>query len=150
MEKINLGIFAEFNFVVEFDDQIVGGFQDLSGLDVNDVAAARNMPSTANIVLKNGVMRADWLGAWRTAIEKGQSEQRSVTIIFRNKMLEACIQRAWPRKIEGPALDATSNDIAIETVELTGEGITINPIDGSSQTTWTEEYQGGSAEAERL
>ena len=57
MEKINRGAFAEFNFVVEFDDQIVGGFQDLSGLDVNDVAAARNMPSTANIVLKNGVMR---------------------------------------------------------------------------------------------
>ena len=150
MEKINRGIFAEFNFVVELDDQIVGGFHDLSGLDVNDVAAARNMPTTANIVLKNGVMRADWLGEWRTAIEKGQSEQRSVTIIFRNKKLEACIQRAWPRKIEGPALDARSNDIAIETVELTGEGITINPIDGSSQTTWTEEYQGGSAEAERL
>lgn len=148
MDKRNPDPFSQFNFIVELDGEIVGGFQDISGLNADN--DDRNTPSTATIVLKNGVMLADQCRAWRTAIKKKQSEQRRVAITSRTKNFEAHIQRAWPKKIKGPSLDARSNDIAVETVELKGEGIKIAPIDASPQPTWSEEYQGGSAEAERL
>jgi phage tail-like protein len=35
------------------------------------------------------------------------------------------IFQAWPVKCEGPGLKATGNDIAIETLELAHEGITV-------------------------
>ena len=34
-------------------------------------------------------------------------------------------ENAWVNKIEGPALKASSNDVAMESVELVHEGLTI-------------------------
>lgn len=32
---------------------------------------------------------------------------------------------AWPKRCPGPSLDATGNDVAIESLTLTGEGIDV-------------------------
>jgi len=35
------------------------------------------------------------------------------------------VSQAWPVKIEGPGLKATGNEIAIESIELVHEGLSV-------------------------
>ena len=35
------------------------------------------------------------------------------------------VKNAWPVKLEGPGLKATGNEVAIESIELAHEGLTI-------------------------
>lgn len=35
------------------------------------------------------------------------------------------LNRAWPVKIEGPSMKGDSNEVAVESIELTHEGMTI-------------------------
>ena len=35
------------------------------------------------------------------------------------------VSQAWPTKCEGPALKATGNEIAIESIELVHEGLSL-------------------------
>jgi phage tail-like protein len=35
------------------------------------------------------------------------------------------VKEAWPCKVEGPSLNSTGNEVAIETIELCHEGLAI-------------------------
>ena len=35
------------------------------------------------------------------------------------------VRNAWPSKVDGPTLNSTGNEVAIETVELAHEGLSI-------------------------
>ena len=43
----------------------------------------------------------------------------------RQAVLRWHLRNAWPVKIEGPTLNATGNEVAIETLELAHEGLEI-------------------------
>jgi phage tail-like protein len=123
--------YAGFNFVVEIGDEseIVAGFHELSGLSSEGDAATINKPSANNIVLKRGLMRMDWLQALHTAIEKGRPEQQGIKIVSRANTGDAKwgwrVERVWPTKIDAPIFKAVPNEVAIETLELRCEGITV-------------------------
>jgi phage tail-like protein len=59
----------------------------------------------------------------------GVDDRRSVTIVLLNERREAVLrwhaENAWINKIEGPTLKASSNDVAMESLELVHEGLTI-------------------------
>jgi phage tail-like protein len=59
----------------------------------------------------------------------GVDDRRNVTIVLLNERREAVLrwnaENAWISKIEGPALKASSNDVAMESLELVHEGLTL-------------------------
>ena len=59
----------------------------------------------------------------------GHVQRRNVTITLldeqRQPVLRWLLRNAWPVKIEVPALNATGNEVAIETLELAHEGLEI-------------------------
>ena len=62
-------------------------------------------------------------------ITNGVDDRRNVTIVLLNERRQAVLrwhaENAWINKIEGPALKASSNDVAMESLELVHEGLTL-------------------------
>ena len=85
-----------------------------------------------NVSLKRGIMPAEsgnGLYEWYATIKAGTVARRPVTISLLNEEHEPVmtwkIKDAWPVKVEGPGLNATGNEIAIETLEFVHEGLDI-------------------------
>jgi phage tail-like protein len=82
------------------------------------------------IVLKRGIMAGDKdFFQWINTIALNQVERRDVVISLLNENHEPVMTwkviRAWPVKWEGPTLKADGSEVAIETLELAHEGITL-------------------------
>jgi phage tail-like protein len=133
-----------FNFLVEIDGISIAAFCEVSGLtSETDVIEYRNgsdktntvrklpgLTSYANIVLKRGVTQDTQLWQWRKAIEQGTPDRRSGSIVLlddeRNPVRRWHFTEGWPAKLEGPALNASANEVAIETIEIAHEGLRID------------------------
>jgi phage tail-like protein len=84
-----------------------------------------------NVTMKRGIIaKENGFWDWWSTIRAGTFERRTVTISLLNEEHKAvmvwAIDRAWPVKVEGPSLNATGNEIAIETVEFAHEGLTVS------------------------
>lgn len=120
------------------------GFTEVSGLDIEVQTISyregadkeyevRKMPGLKkyfNIVLKRGIVAGDnEFFEWLNSIRLNQVERRDITISLLNEEHEPVmtwkVANAFPVKIEGPSLKATGNEVAIETMELAHEGLTI-------------------------
>jgi phage tail-like protein len=95
-------------------------------------STARKLPGRAkyaNVTLKRGITGSAALYEWWTSARDGQVQRRNVTITLldeqRQPVLRWLLRNAWPVKIEGPALNATGNEVAIESLELSHEGLEI-------------------------
>ncbi len=82
----------------------------------------------SSITLKRGVIPDDsgfykWLGM----ISLNQVERRDIIILLLNEKREPVmtwsVENAWPVKVEGPLLKSTGNEVAIESIELSHEGL---------------------------
>jgi len=136
--------YKAFNFLVEIDGLTVAAFCEVSGLESETEAieyrtgsektsTVRKLPGLtkyANIVLKRGVTQDTQLWNWRKAIEQGTADRRNGSIVLlddeRNPVLRWHFFNGWVSKIAGPELNATANDIAIETIEIAPEGLTLD------------------------
>jgi phage tail-like protein len=82
-----------------------------------------------NITLKRGYTADKSLWQWYTNIFNGMPDRRNVTIVLMNERREPVLrwnaENAWINKIEGPALKASGNEVAMESVELVHEGLTL-------------------------
>jgi phage tail-like protein len=132
-----------FNFVVEIDGISIAAFCEVSGLisetavieyrngsdKLNTVRKLPGLTTYANIVLRRGVTQDNQLWQWRKAIEQGTPDRRSGAIVLlddeRNPVKRWRFTDGWPAKLEGPDLNAKANDVAIETIEIAHEGLTI-------------------------
>jgi phage tail-like protein len=131
-----------FNFRVEIFNIPVASFSEVSGLtaegDAVDYREGTDLKNTVrklaglrkytNVQLRRGYTENDLLWNWYADIASGKVERRPVAIILmdeaHNDVLRWNIDDAWINKIEGPALKASGNDVAVEMVELVHEGIT--------------------------
>ena len=91
---------------------------------VVDEAGGRPIHRFAPIVLRRALTTSPELFEWRRAVVSGKDDRRDVTIrqlaAPGSKAVNAWrLIRAWPSRWTGPELDALSNDIAIEELELT-------------------------------
>jgi phage tail-like protein len=134
--------YRSFNFILELDGAPLGGFTEVSGLSddlsaVDDRAAtepatlARKLPAlgkVASITLQRGAANRKALFEWQAA---GADAHRHATIVLRDESRQPVarwrVANAWPTKVVGPSLSATGNDVAIELLELTHEGVTTDP-----------------------
>ena len=136
--------YRAFNFRIEIDNLTVGAFSECSGLssdgDAVDYREGTDIPLNvrklvglrkyANIVLKRGYTQNTELWDWYENIVNGIPDRRNGTIILmdeaRNDVLRWNIENAWINKIEGPSFKANGNEIAMESVELVHEGLTLD------------------------
>ena len=88
------------------------------------------MQKFANITLKRGTFKGDndFYNWWNT-VALNTIERRDVTISLLNENHEPVvvwkINNAWPVKVQSTDLKADGNEVAIETIELAHEGLTI-------------------------
>ena len=131
-----------FNFVVEIDGINAAGFTECSGLSTttdvieyregNERSGARKLPGLTkftNIVLKRGMTRSRDLWNWRKTVIDGAVERKSGAIVLladdRTPVGRFRFRDGWPTKWEGPALNAKSSEVAIETLEIAHEGLEV-------------------------
>jgi len=134
--------YAQFNFLVELDGVAAAGFTEVGGLAVesdvieyrngNEDATVRKLPGLrkySNITLKRGYTANLELWKWRKTTEDGQTARRSGAIILldeaRQPVLRWIFREGWIAKYEGPALNSTTNEAAIESIEIAHEGLTL-------------------------
>ncbi|KAA1248057.1 phage tail protein [Aquimarina sp. RZ0] len=133
----------KFHFQVEWGGTKIG-FQEVSGLDVeiepleyrdgaNPEYSKINMPGMikyTDVTLKRGVFKSDndYFNWWNT-VKLNTIERRDITISLLNENHEPeviwKIKNAWPMKIQSTDLKGEGNEIAIETMMLKHEGLTI-------------------------
>ena len=133
----------KFHFQVEWGGAKIG-FTEVSGLDVErEVIEYRDGSSKeysklkqpgltkySNITLKRGSFAADNdFYNWWSSIKLDSVERRDITISLLNEEHEPVItwkvKNAWPSKITPTDLKSDDNSIAIESMEMVHEGLTI-------------------------
>ncbi|MEJ2454144.1 MAG: phage tail protein [Candidatus Thiodiazotropha sp.] len=132
-----------FNFRIEIDGLEAGSFSECSGLssdgDSVDYREGTDIPLTvrkliglrkyANITLKRGYTQNSALWDWYGNIVNGVADRRNGSVILmdeeRNDVMRWNFENAWPNKIEAPSFNASGNEVAIETIELIHEGLTL-------------------------
>lgn len=97
-----------------------------------DIGSARKQPGLTkygNITLKWGLSDSKELWDWRKMIIDGKVDdaRRNGSIIVLDEEGNPTVQwdfvRGWPTKYDPADLNAKANDIAIETLEITHEGL---------------------------
>jgi phage tail-like protein len=133
--------FRGFNFLVEIDGITQAGFQECSGLDSQtasidyreggDQNFVRKLPglnSFSALSLKRGITDSDELWKWRLTVVDGKPDLRNGSVVLLDatgaEKIRWNFTRAWPSKWTGPALNATGNAVAIETLEIMHEELT--------------------------
>ncbi|HTF20032.1 MAG TPA: phage tail protein [Chryseolinea sp.] len=133
----------KFHFQVEWGGSKIG-FTEVSGLDVErEVIEYREgsskeysklkMPGLtkfSNITLKRGSFKKDNdFYKWWVANKLETVERRDITISLLNEehtpVITWKVKNAWPSKIQPTDLKSDDNSIAIETMEIVHEGLTI-------------------------
>lgn len=132
--------YAQFNFLVEIDGLSVAGFSEVSGLTTEqdvieyregaDTQTVRKIPGLrkyGNITLKRGFTQSRELWDWRKSTIDGITERKSGAIVLldeaRAEVLRWEFSQAWIAKWEGPTLNATANEAAIESMEVAVEDL---------------------------
>jgi phage tail-like protein len=128
--------YLSFNFLVEIEGLVVGGFSDVSGfqaeIEVHDyregglndyihrLAGPARYPS--NLVLKRGITDSQTLWQWHCDVRNGIVTRRNITIILLDtagRTVRAWhLEKAYPVRWVGPELKAETNTVAVETLEL--------------------------------
>jgi phage tail-like protein len=135
--------YSPYNFYVEWNGIIHAGFRECSGLNSTQTAGeyregtdpltVRKLPGLItynNITLRRGTTNNDELWQWRSKIMKGNVERREVSIVLLDdtgkEKIRWNLTNCWPVTWSGPDFNATSNEVAVETLELAHEGISVD------------------------
>lgn len=136
--------YAGYSFRVEIDGITRAGFRNCSGLDASQEAGTyregtdrgltmRKLPGLitySDITLSRGISSDSELWQWRQTVMSGDVDRRNLSIVLMNDKGEDAIRwnvrNCWPTKWTGPTLDATSDEVAIEELELTHEGFEVD------------------------
>ena len=139
--------YGAFNFMVKLgdsggEDQITGGFSDVSGLGnevkyseyrngndkENHVRKVPNTNTTDDVTLKRGVIGDLSLFTWLKSTREGTINKQTVTITLLDEArLPVCrwvLQAAQPKKWVGPTLTGKGGgEVAMEELHLVAERI---------------------------
>lgn len=132
-----------FHFQVEWGGNRIG-FTEASGLNFEidsieyregnskeyQVTKMPGIPKFSNITLKRGIFRSDNdFGRWIGTASLNKIERRDIIISLLNEEHDPIVvwkvKEAWPCKVEGPSLNSTGNEVAVESIELCHEGLTV-------------------------
>jgi phage tail-like protein len=130
-----------YNFMVEIEGLIVGGFSEVSGLgsEIELKSYAEGGLNTfthqfpgrikyTNLVLSRGITESDQLWKWYRDVTQGVVVLRNGTITLLDSKGQSCMswqfKQAFPVKWQGPQLNAQSDtQIAVQQIELSHQGV---------------------------
>ena len=135
--------YRNMRFLMEIDGITQAGFQEVTIPDVtqdpieyrngDEGPTVRKIPGLVkygNVTLKWGVTDDSIsLFEWRKQVMDGNTKEarRNMAVVVLDEMGEAKgrweFTAAWPTKYDAPDLNATGNEIAIETLEIAHEGM---------------------------
>lgn len=139
----NVWPLPKFYFQVKIGDKEIP-FQEVSGLDIEaQIIEYRHgnskefstikMPGikkTGNVTLKKGIFVKDngfW--DWFNKIKMNTIERQTIVINLLDESgaptMVWTLSNAWPTKITGTDMKSDGNEIAVETIEVAHEGLTI-------------------------
>lgn len=134
-----------FHYRTEIDGMDPVAFSEVSGLNIevksitykdglSCIQGAKHMPGMAEpakVTLKKGVIKSDnQLYNWINSIRITTVEKKNLTISLMDEKGEAPvvtwkIKNAFPVKMDAPSFNATTNEVAIETLELMADDIKV-------------------------
>jgi phage tail-like protein len=140
--------YASFNFLVEIEGLVVGGFTDVTGLDVetevfeyregglnefvHKLPGLTRYPS--NLVLRHGLTDVGTLWDWHQSVIQGDVQRKNGSIYLLDRLRLPAMwwnfTGAYPVRWQGPELRAGSNAVAVEAVELVHQGISKPALSG--------------------
>ena len=133
----------KFHFQVKWGEKEMS-FQEVSGLDIeaqpieyragnSPVFSTIKMPGlikSGNVTMKKGVYKSDnafW--DWFDQIKMNTIKRISVVINLLDEeakpVMTWTLTNAWPTKITGTDMKSDGNEVAIESIEIAHEGLTI-------------------------
>ena len=136
-----------YNYRVEIDGQTVG-FSEVSGLSVAyETATYVESPTTgsgprwmympgqsksATVTLKKGVVTGvsvATLFGWINSIELNRVDKKDIYVRLCDETGAAVVSwkviNAFPTKLDAPSFTANSNDVAVESMELMADAVTV-------------------------
>ncbi|MBP1733181.1 MAG: phage tail tube protein gp19 [Deltaproteobacteria bacterium] len=132
--------YENFNFRVEIDGITQAGFSEVSVLEAsvdvveyregNELSHVRKLPGRVkygNVTLKWGVTNSQELYNWWKSVRDGNVIRKNMSIVLmdqqRNDVKRWNVREAWPVSYKVGPLDAKGNDVLIEELEITNEGV---------------------------
>jgi phage tail-like protein len=133
--------YLNFNFILEIDGVALAGFTEADLPDAriefsayregtDQVNSSRLLPGRVDygpLVLRRGFDANRTLFQWWSDVAEGNVERRNVAVILcdqRGQVVARWLFRdALPTKYSAPSFHARGNDVAIESLELTVEGM---------------------------
>ena len=132
--------YKDYRFQIEIDGIADSRFLECSGLgsevavieyrESGEPTAVRKLAGRASfsdITLKRGITESQDLYDWHKAILQGVMERRNGSIRLLDdegtEVVRWTFRDAWPRKWEGPSLNAMGNEVAIETFVFTCDSL---------------------------
>lgn len=134
----------KFYFTVDFGNSTDVPFQEVSGLEVttqpieyrhgnSPIFSTINMPGIVknnNVTLKKGIFVKDnTFFDWYNKVKMNTVERQTVVIKLYdeagNPTMTWTLANAWPTKISSTDLNSDANEVAVETIEISHEGLTI-------------------------
>jgi phage tail-like protein len=132
--------FASFNFKLEIEGITIAGFSECTGLNSeSNVIDYREgdegitprklsgLNKFGNITLKRGISLDKQVYDWRKDVVDGDIKRKNLSIVLRNEKRDEVVRwnlvNAWPSKYMAPDLKANANEVAIESIEITHEGL---------------------------
>lgn len=131
------------------NDVLLGGFSECSGLEMSmkveeyneggNNGAVLKFPgrvSFGNLTLKKGQGSSSALWDWHYSFVVGRGKRRDGLIVLLNELHVPnniwYFRRGLPLKYTGPAMNATQNSVAIESIEISHEGLWQMPFVGAA------------------
>ena len=132
--------YKNFRFLVELDGIVQAGFTECSGFGSNvevieyreggDIPTVRKLPGKVgfpDIMLKWGVTDSRELYDWHRAAVNGQIQRKNGSIILQDDVGQEKLRwnfiNAWPSKYDAPDFNAKGNDVAIDALTISCEGL---------------------------
>ncbi|HEX2224242.1 MAG TPA: phage tail protein [Thermoanaerobaculia bacterium] len=133
--------YMAFNFLVEIEGLVIGGFSEVSGLQVETMVHeyqeggqneyVHKLPGPtrypSNLVFKRGLTDVQTLWAWHQEVASGAVSRRNGTIYLLDRQGQQVMwwsfKEAYPVKWSGPDFRADSNAVATESIELVHRGL---------------------------
>ena len=132
--------FVAFRFEVRLDDLAVAGFSECTGLQIEtevqdyiegglntNLHKFPTRTKQSNLVLKRGIVD-QLMWSWYYDLTQGVVKRRNGSVVVRDPsgssvVMEWQFREAFPSKWTGPELNASQNNVAVETLELVHSGL---------------------------
>ena len=120
--------YKNFRFRVKLDGRTVAGFGDA---EVHaSLTKVTGLGKSADITLKRGVMAAQSVWKWLGGVScNDPASRKNIELVLVDeagaRLASWNVTAARPIKFHAPDLDASANEIAIESLEIANEGLAL-------------------------